>query len=142
MELAIMDEAWEQWQRMAVESQMAAHLLAGAGHLRPSASRYYYAAYQAATALLLYGKVIPPEQREAWSHEATPQLLKSQLSRVVRSRDVRNSMGERLSALYHPRVTCVYQAGQKIDRDDLERARKDAGYVMKVAGDALKEGRM
>jgi hypothetical protein len=46
------------------------------GHFRSSASRGYYAGYQAATSLLLYAKQVPPEGREAWSHEATPELIR------------------------------------------------------------------
>jgi len=38
-------EAWEKWWIMAQDSQEAAQVLAEQGHNRPSASRYYYAAY-------------------------------------------------------------------------------------------------
>ena len=70
-------EAWENWWRMAQGSLTAAQVLEQQGEYRSGASRAYYAAYQAVTALLLYAKQTPPEGREAWSHEVTPDLVKN-----------------------------------------------------------------
>lgn len=58
-------DAWQLWQEMARVSKEAAQLAETGGCLRPAASRYYYAAYQAVTALLLYQGLKPPEGREA-----------------------------------------------------------------------------
>jgi len=68
-------DAWQLWQGMAREAVEAAWLAEAGGCLRSSASRYYYAAYQAVTALLVYRGLTPPADREAWSHEDTPDLL-------------------------------------------------------------------
>lgn len=70
---------WQSWREMAQESEKAARLAEADGCLRSAASRYYYAAYQAATALLLYRGLTPPAEREAWSHENTPQLMWEQM---------------------------------------------------------------
>ena len=71
-------EAWEQWREMAREVEKGAWAAAKEGCLRTSVSRYYYAAYQAATALLLYRKLTPPQNREAWNHDTTPLLIREQ----------------------------------------------------------------
>ena len=72
-------EPWQLWQDMARESEQAARLAEDGGCPRSAASRYYYAAYQAVTALLLYRGLTPPEGREAWSHEDTPLSCRDQL---------------------------------------------------------------
>lgn len=69
-------EAWQAWLEMARESQEAAQQAEANGHFRSAASRYYYAAYQAVTALLLYRRVPTPEDRQAWSHDQTPDLIR------------------------------------------------------------------
>ena len=68
-------DAWELWIAMAREASETAQLADAAGRLRSAASRYYYAAYQTVTALLLYQGLIPPSGVEAWSHFITPTLL-------------------------------------------------------------------
>lgn len=47
-------DAWEQWLAMTREASETAQLAEAAGHLRSAGSRYYYAAYQAVTAMLHY----------------------------------------------------------------------------------------
>ena len=53
-------EDWELWREMAQESEKGPWAAEKEVCLRTSASRYYYTAYQAVTALLLYRRVTPP----------------------------------------------------------------------------------
>lgn len=64
-------DAWEIWLRMAQGSLAAARLLAAQGEARSSASRAYYAAYQAVTAILLYHNMTPPVKRAAMMQRPT-----------------------------------------------------------------------
>ena len=67
-----MDEGADDWLAMARESLMATDAALAVRAWRPAASRAYYAAYQAATAMLIHAGVTPPkigkELREAWPH--------------------------------------------------------------------------
>lgn len=103
-------EPWRQWQIMAQESEKAARAAEAEGCLRSAASRYYYAAYQAATALLVYRGLTPPQDRQAWPHDLTPDLVVEQLEPLLRSRDRRNDMARRLRELYKRRVVADYVA--------------------------------
>ena len=135
-------EAWEKWWYRAVDSLEAAKILQRHGHLYPSASRAYYAAYQAATAALLYQKLVLPglEDREAWSHQATPTLLKmTQTSSRSSSwsRNTRNILAKRLSALYKLRLRADYKMSAEISEAALAQALKDATFVVRSIGIAL-----
>jgi uncharacterized protein (UPF0332 family) len=124
-------EPWKLWLEMALESEAAARACDEAGHLRPAISRYYYAAYQAVTAVLRYRKQIPPPKREAWSHEETPQMLREHLKPVVPSRDTRNDLAHRLAMLYKARVTADYVSQEPMTTLALNEARRDAGHIIK-----------
>ena len=135
-------EAWEKWWYRAVDSLEAAKILQRHGHLYPSASRAYYAAYQAATAALLYQKLVLPglEDREAWSHQATPTLLKmTQTSSRSSSwsRNTRNILAKRLSALHKLRLRADYKMSAEISEAALAQALKDATFVVRSIGIAL-----
>lgn len=132
-------DAWQLWQEMARESEGAARLAEAGGCLRPAASRYYYAAYQAVTALLLYRGLTPPTEREAWNHVDTPQLLQDQLQTVIRSRSRRNDLAQRLADLYRLRVVADYEGSEFIGAGRAQRAGKDARYILQVASDVLPE---
>ena len=127
-----MMEPWRRWQQMARESQEVALLAEQDGHFRSSASRYYYAAYQSATAALLYRSVTPPDTREAWRHEATPQLLKEHLEPLIASRDKRKDLAARLGRLYKLRIIADYISGETVSREQIRQAGKDARYLIKV----------
>lgn len=72
-------EQWQAWLEAAEEAFAAAQILENVGHLRSAASRYYYAAYMAATATLHYRDLSVPPDRKGWSHDTTPDLLREQL---------------------------------------------------------------
>lgn len=124
---------WELWIGMARESQEAAEILSGQGRLRDAASRFYYAAYQATTALLHYRGLTPPQGREAWSHDDTPDLVLSQLAPVLASRDVRRRVARMLRGLYELRVRADYHASADVNADALVVARRESGYVVSEA---------
>ena len=105
-------DAWELWRTMAQEASETAQMAEAAGHLRSAASRYYYAAYQAVTALLLYRGLITPVAREAWSHSQTPILLYEDTEALIVPRDRRRDLAIRLlTRLYELRVAADYTAG-------------------------------
>ena len=100
---------------------------------RSSASRYYYAAYQIASAVLLYLGLQPPAGREAWSHEATPELLRETLvQRRILSRGEGNRLKSRLEVLYTLRVIADYVPTRPVTATDAEAARRDVGIVRRT----------
>src|SRR5438094_876784 len=123
-------EPWERWMAMARESLAAAQAAESGQFWRPCISRYYYAAYQAATAVLLYRKQRPPEGREGWSHEATPELLQEHLKPVIIDRGRRNDLAARLGRLYKLRIEADYLPSKRLPRDNVDSARRDAGYLV------------
>ncbi len=130
-------EAWQAWLEMAHESEEAAQRAEADGHFRSSASRYYYAAYQAVTALLLYRGIIPPAGREAWSHEETPALLQDQLQTLIRSRERRNDLAARLKELYRQRLTADYQGARTVTAAQVVKAGRDTRFILRVADGKL-----
>ena len=130
-------EAWQLWQSMAHESEEAARLAENQGYLRSSTSRYYYSAYQSASALLQYRGLTPPIDREAWNHEETPLLIQSQLGILIRSRDTRNDFARRLRKLYKWRLVADYQGQRSISRLQTETLGRDARYILRVAAEIL-----
>ncbi len=132
-------DAWQLWQEMARESEEAARLAEAGGCLRSAASRYYYTAYQAATALLLYRGLTPPLGREAWNHEDTPALLQDQLRTLIRYRDKRNDLAARLVDLYRVRIIADYQGRRVVSLSRLAGAGRDARYILRVTEDVLPE---
>ena len=129
-------DAWKRWLAMAQEALVSAQILEAQSKNRSSASRAYYAAYQAATALLLYaGQVVPPG-REAWSHEATPDLLSNLPLRMLDSRSQRG-MTERLKALYEMRISADYQGEAVINARVLRAAIRQAAFIVKIVNSIL-----
>jgi uncharacterized protein (UPF0332 family) len=130
-------DAWQLWQDMARESEEAARMAEVGGCLRSAASHYYYAAYQAVTALLLYRGLTPPLDREAWSHEETPALLQDQLRTLIRSRDRRNDLATRLKQLYRRRLTADYQSAKTVTAAQVIKAGQDARFILRVVDEKL-----
>ncbi len=130
-------DAWQLWQEMARDSEEAARLAEAGGCLRSATSRYYYTAYQAATALLLYRGLTPPTEREAWSHEETPSLLQDQLQTLIRSRDRRNDLAHRLTGLYWLRLNADYRGVQRVVAAQVVKAGRDARFILRVADEKL-----
>lgn len=129
-------DAWERWWNMAQGSLAAAQLLATQGEVRSSASRADYASYQAVTALLLYHGMTPPNDREAWSHEATPDLFR-QLSGTIVSENARKGIKQRLEACYELRVDADYISQAHVNEAKLKLSLKDAAFVINLANDVL-----
>ncbi len=129
-------ELFRLWFAMADESLQAATLLEAQEFTRSSVSRYYYAAYQAITAVLLYRGVTLPvvdgTLREAWSHDDTPGIFVNQIERFVKNREFRRDVERRLQNLYEKRVVADYITRRAITQSDLQQSRKDAKYVVRV----------
>lgn len=128
-------DAWKQWVLMARGSLIAAQSLAIQGEVRSSVSRAYYAAYQAVTALLLYARLPPPEGREGWSHEATPDLLKNIPLKILNSQ-IQQSLTERLEVLYNLRLSADYHGSAELD-NDVTAAVRSATFIVKIVTDIL-----
>ena len=132
-------EAWKLWMATARESSKAAQIAEAGGCSRSAASRYYYAAYQAVTAMLHYRRVAIPEDRQAWSHDQTPSLINEQLEPFLKSRDKRKDLAKRLERLYKTRIIADYMADKSIRADSLRGVRRDSNYILKVAERILPE---
>lgn len=132
-------DAWEQWLLMARGSLASARLLLRQEEIRSSASRAYYAAYQAVTAILLYHGMTPPEDREAWSHDATPDLIR-RLAPTALRQDRRKDIAQRLADLYDLRVTADYISLVEVEELSLKTALKNASFIVGVAGNVLPRG--
>lgn len=133
-------EPWQLWQDMARESEQAGRLAEDGGCPRSAASRYYYAAYQAATALLLYRHLTPPEGREAWGHFDTPALLQDQLRALTRSADLRNDLTRRLRELYRLRLDADYSGLLPVVAGQAAAAGKDSRSLLGVVDKFLPKG--
>ena len=81
----------------------------------------------------------PPEEREAWSHEDTPDILRDHITPLVTSRDRRKDLANRLRELYKIRVVADYIGSVPFSEDRVSVARKDAGYIVKFAEKLLVE---
>ncbi len=132
-------DAWELWRAMAREASETAQMAEAAGHFRSAASRYYYAAYQAVTALLLYQGLMPPIGAEAWSHTSTPALLNENTASLIASRDRRTDLAARLGELYRLRLDADYVAVNRVSRSRLAAGRRDARFIIKIVTDILPE---
>lgn len=129
-------DAWERWWNMAQGSLSSAQILSKQGEVRSSASRAYYAAYQAATALLLYHEMTPPNGREAWSHDVTPELIR-ELSGTIISKDARRDIQQRLEACYKLRIDADYIGQINVAEAKLELSLKDTAFIIKLANEVF-----
>lgn len=129
-------EAWRKWREIARESLVAAQILETEDRPRSSVSRAYYASYQAVTALLLYAKQKPPMEREAWSHETTPELLKNLPGKMLVVTMQQNVSG-RLKGLYNLRLIADYQGEKNVDTNEQRAAVRSASFVLKIVDSVL-----
>lgn len=124
------------WLQMASSSYSAALAAESADALRSAVSRYYYAAYQSATAFLRYRNLDPPIigtiRRESWSHMDTPQMLRTHLRPFVRNPRSRALCASRLGALYKARVGADYSAAFNAPAATIHVARRDAASLLKM----------
>jgi uncharacterized protein (UPF0332 family) len=126
---------WEEWLKMAEDSQRAATGIESISQ-RFSVSRHYYAAYQAATALLHYHEQTPPAGRYSWNHQDTPDMVKQHLKD-----NSRYKLMENLKLLYKYRIYADYQAVEEISANDVMNVRKMSGFILKTTQEMLKSGR-
>ena len=129
-------EAWEQWLQMAQGALKAAQSFEEAQEHRSSASRAYYAAYQAMTAVLHYYKRTPPDDREAWSHTETPELIRNLQGSIIKQ-DSRKDIALRLQRAYRLRLDADYIASAEIAESNLKISLKDASFIVKLVKDIL-----
>ena len=130
---------WQQWRDVSRESLDSALLSDGSGLLRASVNRYYFAAYQATTACLIYRRLTPPGDRAGWSHEATPDLIIDQLEPLIDRRDIRKDLARRLRRLYDLRITADYQPDEPINAKIVREAKRDCGFLVRTLFDTLPE---
>lgn len=131
---------WQDWRALARDSETAARNAEAEGHLRSSVSRYYYAAYQAVSAVLLFRGITPPTGREAWSHAVTPQMIKDHLQRFLPSTTDTEKSANDLSTLYKLRVSADYVTSDQIGSQEIADARQYAEAVIQIAVDNLPGG--
>ena len=128
---------WQKWREMARESQTAAIVLEHEQLLRPSASRFYYAAFQISTAVLLYLKLTPPLGEEGWSHASTPEILRDLLEPVLKSMDDRRKLARQLSELYKVRIEADYIGESTVDAKKSQESGRKAKYLVKKLEEIL-----
>lgn len=107
--------------------------------MRPSISRYYYAAFQMTTSVLLYLRLTPPNDMEGWSHGETQDLLRNRTSPVIRSRDLRNNLTTKLSELYKLRIDADYLGDEEINQKKMKTQASSARYIIKFLSEVLPE---
>ena len=129
---------WKLWRAMARESLRAAYKIESDAP-RSSISRYYYAAYQATSAVLIYRGLVPPPDREAWSHETTPQMLNDHYKPLLDNPRKRSSLVSYLTYLYKLRVYADYISGETTIGEKIETARKHSKELVRVAESLLQQ---
>ena len=122
---------------MAKDSLVAAIILEREELLRPSASRFYYAAFQASIAVLLYLRLTPPTDEEGWSHITTPSLLREHLEPVIESLDKRRRIAGILQELYKLRIEADYIGDCAFDLEKSKDSAKNAKHLVKTMEDIL-----
>lgn len=130
------------WLFVAERSLRAARRLHEAGYHDDSASRSYYCAYQAATAMLHQIGEVPPTDgglaRESWSHKATPRMIQDNLKQAVRHRDQRTELRKIVSELYRVRIEADYIASRAPLTDaDSRLSLRLAARILKVAHEMI-----
>ena len=127
----------EDWLAMAKESLRGAQAAMQVQAWRSSVSRSYYAAYQAATAMLLHAGERPPivEQRRrgSWSHVATPEMVKENLKGLMRDRRSRLRAADTLKSLYRLRVQSDYVSGGAVAASEAGTALREARIFVTTA---------
>ena len=127
---------WQNWYRMAIDSQQAAQELQSF-RLRSCASRIYYSAYQAVTSVLLYRGLAPPVGQEAWSHVTTPELIVEHWGPLMASIDKRKDLAKRLGGLYKLRISADYVGDDIVSAPIVARAMKDGNFLVRVVAGIL-----
>jgi hypothetical protein len=88
------------------------------------------------TSLLHYVNLAVPSDRQAWSHEATPELIEDHLRAVIKLRDKRKDLSRRLKKLYRLQVSADYT----LDAPEafvIKTAGRNSRFVVSVAENEL-----
>ena len=124
---------WRSWRVMARDSLTAAKVLHKEHLFRASASRAYYAAYLAVSAVNIYIGRSQPPAREAWSHEDTPRMIMDHWQRFVASSAKRRDLARRLGLLYKLRISSDYFGQVGPGEGSTTKALRDATVLVKTA---------
>ena len=130
---------WKLWREMSLETLASARELENISR-RNAVGRFYYAAYQMASAYLLYRGLQPPFPREAWSHAETPDMLREYLRPVLKSTDKRKDLANRLKLLYKARCDADYVSVFLISDKVIETLLRDTYYIIKSIDGLLPKG--
>jgi hypothetical protein len=123
------------WLEIAEENAKSGEHLLGRERYRASASRFYYAAYQAAHAVLfttpLRGSV---PARGNWDHGPLANALKDGAMRHLSfDEPAAEVLRKKLASAMHARVVADYWAGTAMDERDLFAAEKAAVQLIALA---------
>ena len=128
---------WKLWKEMAQDTLVDARSLFSNSRMRSAVSRYYYAVYQMSTAVLLYRNQTPPEYREAWSHNSTPELLGEHLHLSGLNRFQHKTLTKFMQELYKMRCDADYQSGVDFQFEIVKKIDRSARYFITVCSDIL-----
>jgi hypothetical protein len=120
-----------QWLAAAHESYRAAETAFDKGMFRSSASRAYYALYQAGTALMLHLGEVPPSQGN-WSHPRLATLFEGGPARRLFGRKAILYKNACIRT-YAARIVADYAPWRRLDASDSRQARRWARMVMNRA---------
>ena len=122
------------WIEMAKESLESGKVLQRHGLRRSAASRFYFAAYQATTALLIHDGQTPPSDREGWAHEDTPRMLGDHLKRYAKPGSVTwLEVSNRLRQLRDTRVDADYYSSKPVSEASMVEIERWSGHLVKNA---------
>lgn len=127
--------AAKDWLEMAEENAKSGEHLLGRERLRASASRFYYAAYQAAHAMLFCtpAKVGAP-QKGNWDHGPLANALKAgALTHLGFDDSGAEQLRRRLVAARDARVVADYGAGVLMQEESVRDAQKAATQFIALA---------
>lgn len=118
---------------------MAARLCLKKRFFRASANRAYYAAYQAATALLLHSRLVPRPDYGNWNHLKTITNLENtnvkRLLETYRSKSI--IVRQNLGRLYALRCQADYDPAARIEGPDCRNALRLSVSVANLAKEII-----
>jgi len=120
------------WNEISCDNLFAAGEMLRRGRFRSTISRAYYAAFSAATSLLVARGFQFVDGRDAPGHEQLPDLLMNNVGQlsVTRRRRAKRS----LRSLYRARIEADYRLNVTIDRQMARDAVHEASSVLRELG--------
>ncbi|MCC6444551.1 MAG: HEPN domain-containing protein [Armatimonadetes bacterium] len=116
------------WEEIGLDSNKAALKMMQAGHLRSSVSRFYYAAYSAATGRLTERGVAFPEGWHNPRHERLSMLTRHHLDLP---KDRIRVIVQSVSRLYKYRISADYRSGESFQLSDVRNCSRDALSILR-----------